>query len=265
MSKLEYHSVNPYNIPASSDVNANTSTTSVQIKSYSERNRNFWAYYLLVLVVINLLFLIPALLQSSKLELLGIPVLINLYFIFSALPFVIVILIWPIKILKNIINTIASFIFIPIILLYIFFTVGVPVLSNQIEQKNSQIESSINNKSFIPLAFHDTEILLPGNIIFNVMYISSYKQICQFRYLFLQEVIEKKEPITIIIPNGAYTSTFIADKKEPWLSEGQKYIAAEGNIKLGDQLINSLWLNNNIQKSEQASNCTDQTQIKDTN
>ena len=94
------------------------------------KNRNFWAYYPLILILINVGFLMPAFLQFNKLEMAGIPVLINIYIIFSAIPFSIILLIWPEKALKIISNIVASLIFIPIILFLFFIELTVPLLAN---------------------------------------------------------------------------------------------------------------------------------------
>lgn len=208
------------------------------ISKENKGKRNFWAYYPSILILINLVFLVPALLQGNKLELMGIPVLINLYFVFSALPFAVVLLIWPVKVLKIVFNTIASIVFIPIIFAYLFIHVAVPILSNQYEKDTTQTISDINGKSFIPLAVHGSDILLPGNVVIRLKWLNETSDINTFGNIFQKEVIEKRKEVITVLGSNPYTITDIARKNNLWgLPENQEFRLIEGDLKIGDQMI----------------------------
>ncbi len=225
--------------------------------NYDEKSRNFWAYYTLILILINAAFLIPAFLQSNTLGLVGIPVIINGFLLIPGLLFGIIVLIWPIRILKILVNIVASIVFIPVILVHLFFHVGVPILATQHQNNIVQQVSDINGKTFAPVAFHDNDVLLPGNIIIRIVDFNTPKVICEFDALFQQEVMQKKELVTVSLTSNPYTITAVAGQNatESWLSQGQEYRLIEGNLKIQDQFIDNNWLQQNTPRSLVAQAC----------
>jgi len=215
------------------------------------KNRNFWAYYPLVLVLINVAFLIPAFLQFDKLEMAGIPVLLNIYAIFSALPFVIILLIWPQKTLKIISGIVASLIFLPIIFMLLFLEVGAPILSDKYEEDTAQKVTELNTKAFIPIGLDENnDVLLPDNILVRLTKLdSNFITLYGFANVFKKEIIEKQQLLILSTGSRPYTIMFTADGKDALLEKGKEYRLIEGDLKIGNQSIDKNWLWQKLDKN----------------
>ncbi len=211
----------------------------------NSKDRNFWAYYPLILVFINLLFLMPGFVNSGELGLMGVPFLFNIYIIISAIPPIIILLAFPIRIIKIIFNIAASLIFLPIIFIFIFFLVGLPVLSNQYQKNTSEVITEINNNSYIPLGVDSQNVLLPGNIMVEILSGNFYEiyEIYGFSDVFEKEIIEKKKSVTLITGDDPYTIEFLAKSEHlSLLNMGEKYRFVRGELFLNDKPIDEKWL-----------------------
>ncbi len=188
--------------------------------------------------------LIPAFLQSSKLELAGIPVLINVFIIMGAFPIAIAPVIWPDRVLKKVFNVIASIVFLPIIFIHLFLYIGVPILSNQYEKNITQIIADINGKSFIPIGLDKyNQVILPGNILVRLRLADRVDKdlFGKFMTIFQKEIIQKQKSVTLITSGDPYTITSMADSTDAALNQGEKYRLIEADLGVDGQLIDQNW------------------------
>jgi len=125
-----------------------------------------------------------------------------------------------------------------------FEYIKIPEMETVRKEEVAQKLAEVNNKSFVPLAVHDYDVLLPGNVIIRLQKLMNSKISNLFQDIFEKEVIQKKKEVLVILGHNPssfstnpYTIVFTAGLNDTWLENGVAYRMIEGDLSLNSEII----------------------------
>lgn len=221
-------------------------TPSSSSPTNNQMSKNFWNYFPIILLFINVILAILAWSYTTSEIGLGVVYLfLHIALMVLAIPPVVFAFLGRFKKTANVL----SFLFLaPAIVAVIFLFVIIPI-SYKNNVANIELRyATIQSTTHIPLAVDQSKVLIDGNNVIRVIGINRTDLYTDFERVFTDKVINAGIPIQVKIAPGAYSVDFIARPEDSQfkLKNGEHYLLIEGDVTVNGETVNEDWVKKNL-------------------